>query len=114
MTTSVSLRLQRGEIWVVHIPGERKQRPCVILSADWLNRFARDVTVVPITSVARRAFPTRVELPQGTAGLKRRSWAKCDQVTTIEKRHLGRAPLGQLSELQLGQIAAAVRRALAL
>ncbi len=105
---------QRGEVWLVRIAGERKQRPCIILSADWLNRFARDVTVVPITTVARRAFPTRVELPAGEGGLKERSWAKCDQVTTVDKKHLGQAPLGQLSPMKLAQIERAVRQALRL
>lgn len=105
---------ERGEVWLVRIPGERKQRPCVILSADWLNRFARDVTVVPITTVARRAFPTRVELPVGEGGLKERSWAKCDQVTTIEKKHLGRAALGKVSPSKLAEIERAVRKSLRL
>ncbi|OGF54964.1 MAG: hypothetical protein A2Z21_02860 [Candidatus Fraserbacteria bacterium RBG_16_55_9] len=103
---------RRGEVWLVHIPGERKQRPCVILSADWLNRFARDVMAVPITTVARGAFPTRVELPAGEGGLKEQSWVKCDQVTTIEEGHLGRAPLGQLSLEKLAEIESAVRKAL--
>jgi len=105
---------RRGEVWLVRIPGEQKQRPCVIVSADWLNRFARDVTVVPITTVARRAFPTRVELPAGEGGLKERSWAKCDQVTTIDKKHLGQAPLGQLSSAKLAEIEHAIRQALSL
>lgn len=105
---------RRGEVWLVHIPGEQKQRPCIILSENWLNRFARDVTVVPITTVARRAFPTRVELPAGEGGLKERSWAKCDQVTTIDKKHLGQAPLGQLSPVKLAEIEQAVRKALGL
>jgi mRNA interferase MazF len=110
----ISPQLQRGEVWLVRISGERKQRPCVILSANWLNRFARDVTVVPITTVKRRAFPTRVELPAGEGGLKEHSWAKCDQVTTIEKKHLGQAPLGQLTPNKLAEIENAVRRALRL
>jgi len=86
----------------------------LILSADWLNQFAHDVTVVPITSVARRTFPTRVELLPGEGGLERTSWAKCDQVMTIDKRRLGRAPLGRLNPERLTQVEEAVRRALSL
>ncbi|MFN4218136.1 MAG: type II toxin-antitoxin system PemK/MazF family toxin [Candidatus Bipolaricaulia bacterium] len=63
---------RRGEVWLVRIPGEQKQRPCVILSA------------------------------------------KCDQVTTIDKKHLGQAPLGQLSSTKLAEIEHAVRQALRL
>lgn len=103
---------RRGEVWWVRIPGERKQRPCIILSADWLNQFARDVTVVPVTSVARRRFPTRVELPAGEGGLKVTSWAKSDQVTTMDKVHLIRGPLGVISPARMAQIADAARLAL--
>ncbi|MBI3659715.1 type II toxin-antitoxin system PemK/MazF family toxin [Candidatus Acetothermia bacterium] len=105
---------QRGEIWLAKILGERKRRPCLILSADWLNRFAHDVSVVPITTVKRKAFPTRIELDVGEGGLREQSWAKCDQVTTIDKQRLGRAALGRLSSVQLVEIEDAVRRALKL
>jgi len=114
MRTSPSSQPQRAEVWLIRIPGERKQRPCVIVSADWLNRFARDVVVVPLTSVARRAFPTRVELPKAEGGLKVRSWAKCDQPTTIEKGHLGKVFLGRLSDAKIREIEQAIRRTLSL
>lgn len=114
MKTNPSSQPQRAEVWLVRIPGERKQRPCVIVSANWLNRFARDVVVVPVTSVARRAFPTRVNLSEGEGGLKVRSWAKCDQPTTIEKGYLGKVSLGRLSDGKIREIEQAIRHTLSL
>lgn len=96
----------------MQLPGETKRRPCVILSANWLNQYAHDVIVVPITSVPHGQFPTRVELPAGEGGLKRRSWAKCDQVTTIRKLHLVGNPFGMLSSAKMDEIAEAIHLAL--
>lgn len=105
---------RRGEVWAIQLSGETKRRPCIILSADWLNQYAHDVTVIPITSVMHGQFPTRVELVVGEGGLKRRSWAKCDQVTTIRKLHLAGNPFGLLSSAKMAEIAEAVRQALGL
>jgi mRNA interferase MazF len=102
-------------MWFVQVPDDPKQRPALILSADWLNRRARDVTVVPITTIARMTFPTRVELPAGEGGLKSLSYAKCDQVTTINKARLVRGPLaGRVSMAKMREIEQAVALALAL
>lgn len=103
---------RRGEVWLATMPDESKHRPCVVLSADWLNRYALDVMVVPVTSVARGDFPTRVELSAGEGGLRVDSWAKCDQVTTVNKRRLTGEPFGHLSQAKMQEIAEAVRLAL--
>jgi len=94
------------------MPDESKRWPCVVLSADWLNQCALDVTVVAVTSVARGNFPTRVELPAGEGGLRVGSWAKCDQVTTVSKRRLTGEPFGHLSQAKIQEIAEAVRLSL--
>jgi mRNA interferase MazF len=103
---------RRGEIWLAAVPDETKRRPCVVLSADWLNQHALDVTVVPVTSVARSTFPTRIPLAAGEGGLHLDSWAKCDQVTTVNKSRLVRGSFGQLSQARMAEIADAVRLAL--
>lgn len=103
---------RRGEVWLVAVPDETKQRPCIILSADWLNQYALDVTVVPVTSVARSNFPTRVPIPASDGGLRTDSWAKCDQVTTVNKARLGDSPIGHLSAERMRQMMNAVRTAL--
>ena len=103
---------RRGEIWLVGVPDDTKRRSCVVLSTDWLNQHSLDVTVVPISSVARGKFPTRVPLNAGEGGQHTDSWAKCDQVTTVNKSRLVGGCFGQLSEAQLQAIADAVRSAL--
>jgi len=103
---------RRGDVWLVTIPGETKQRPCVVFSANWLNQYALDITIVPVTSIARSNFPTRVRIPVGEGGLRVDSWAKCDQVTTVNGTVLSGSPLGSLPPERMRRIAEAVRLAL--
>ena len=103
-----------GEIYLATLPGQVKPRPAVILTADWLSQYALDVSVVPLTSVPRANFPTRVELPVGEGGLKTASWAKCDQVTTLPKALLAPRAFGRVGLRKLAEIEGAVRLALGL
>jgi len=91
-----------------------KNRPALVISSNALNRHALDVCVVPLTSVEHRKFTLRVELPAGEGGLERRSWAKCDQVTTLEKALLRYPPLGRLSSATLARVESAIKTALEL
>ena len=106
------MTIRRGEIYLADMPHQGKPRPAIILTANWLSQYARDVTVVPVTSVARANFPTRVELPAGEGGLQTRSWAKCDQVTTIPVSLLKTPAFGILGAARLKEIEGAVRLAL--
>ena len=108
------MTVKRGEVYLVALPGQVKPRPAVILSADWLSQYAVDVSVVPLTSVPRANFPTRVELPAGEGGLKTASWAKCDQVTTLPKALLAPRAFGRVGVRKLAEIEEAVRLALGL
>jgi mRNA-degrading endonuclease toxin of MazEF toxin-antitoxin module len=84
----------RGEVCLAQLD---KIRPVVVLSIDSLNKFALDVCVVPITSIEHKQFSVRVLIPAGEGSLDVNCWAKCDQVTTLEKADLKRA-IGTLSE----------------
>ena len=86
----------------------------MILSSDSLNRHALDVCVVPITSVHHGRFSLRIEIQAGEGGLNRQSWAKCDQVTTLDKQLLMYPALGRLSTTTLGRIEESVKLALGL
>ena len=106
---------RRGEIYLVKIPDDPKERPAIIISSDVLNRFAFDVVVVPVTTVERGRFSTRIPLTAGEGGLRKRCFAKCDQVTTVSKRRLVRGPFrGSLSAAMLAEIEDAIRVALEL
>jgi len=110
-TSPVNWYPRRGEIYLVKLD---KLRPALILSADALNKYSLDVCVVPITSVEHAAFSLRVPLPAREGGLALSSWAKCDQVTTLEKRVLQAPALGAVSRASMVRIELAVKRALVL
>ena len=100
---------RRGEVYWLRLD---KDRPALIISSDALNRHALDVCIVPITSVHHGRFALRVALRKGEGGLARDSWAKCDQVTTLDKQIVVYPPLGRLSAATLGDIEEGVRLAL--
>jgi mRNA interferase MazF len=102
---------RRGEVYLVHLD---KDRPALVISADALNRHALDVCVVPITSVKHPRFSLRVPLNPPEGGLSRPSWAKCDQVTTLEKTVFVYPPLGRLRDETLTAIEQAIKLALQL
>lgn len=91
-----------------------KPRPVLILSTDRVNRYRRDMCVVPFTTVQRSGFTLWVPVHAPDGGLERDSWAKCDQVHTVEKRELFFPPLGRLAPITLHHIENAVRTALEL
>lgn len=91
-----------------------KERPALVISTDALNRFSLDVCVVPISGVEHKQFSLRPQLSAGEGGLAKVSWAKCDQVTTVEKHLAIYPPLGGLPAESLFRIEQAVRIALEL
>ena len=100
---------RRGEVYLVRLD---KRRPALVISADALNRHALDVCVVPMTTVERPTFSLRVQVEPTEGGLSRRSWAKCDQVTTLEKSLLIYPPLGRLRDETLKTIERGIKLAL--
>src|SRR5271163_2619499 len=82
---------RRGEVYIVQLD---KPRPAIVLSVDAINRFALDVCVVAITKVERKKFSMRVSIQKGDGNLDFDCWAKCDQITTLEKTLLRYPPLG--------------------
>ncbi|MBZ5670259.1 MAG: type II toxin-antitoxin system PemK/MazF family toxin [Acidobacteriia bacterium] len=102
---------RRGEVYLVRLD---KDRPALVISADALNRYALDVCVVPMTTVGRPKFSLRVQVKPGEGGVSRDSWAKCDQVTTLEKNLLLYPPLGRLTDKTLITIEQGIKLALQL
>jgi mRNA interferase MazF len=84
---------QRGDVCLFALD---KERPAVVISTDALNRSALDVCVIPVSSVEHKRFSLRLKLAAGTGGLQKDSWAKCDQVTTLQKDLAIYPPLGTL------------------
>ncbi|MGC1417853.1 MAG: type II toxin-antitoxin system PemK/MazF family toxin [Candidatus Acidiferrum sp.] len=80
-----------------------------MLSVDAINKYALDVCVVGMTTVERKAFSMRVAIKKGEANLDSNCWAKCDQVTTIEKSLLRYPPVGTLPQSSFARIEEQVR-----
>jgi mRNA interferase MazF len=91
-----------------------KKRPALVISSDTLNRHSLDVCVVPISSAEHRAFSLRPKFSAGEGGLDRDSWAKCDQVMTLEKDQAVYPPLGMLSADSIVRVELAIKQALEL
>ena len=106
---------RRGEIYLVRLPGQRKDtkpRPGLIVSLDVRNRLANDVVVVPISTTLRPS-PTHVELSEGEGGLDQASMAKCEQITTLDRSFLIRGPFsGTISPAKMTEVEKAVERAI--
>lgn len=80
---------RRGEVWWVSLdPTQgseiRKTRPCVVLSADALNRLRSTVVVVPLSNAAKAYPPITVSVTcRG-----REAVAVIDQVRAVAKHRL--------------------------
>jgi mRNA-degrading endonuclease toxin of MazEF toxin-antitoxin module len=102
---------KRGEVYLVRLD---KDRPAVVLSVDALNRHSLDVCVVGITTKEHGRFSMRVPIKAGDGGLDFDCWAKCDQVTAVEKDLLKFPPLGMLSVKTFTRIQEQVKLSLGL
>lgn len=102
---------RRREVYVTTLV---KNRPAIVISIDQINKFALDCCVVGTTTVEHRNFSMRVPLKAGDGGLHANCWAKCDQVTTLEKALLQYPPIGVLSEEKFKAIEEQVKLCLGL
>jgi mRNA interferase MazF len=102
---------RRGEICLAVLD---KERPVLIVSSNTLNGHSLDVCIVPISSIEHRGFSLRPQLQVGEGGLARDSWAKCDQVTTLEKSVIRYPPLGIVGLESMERVERAIRDALEL
>ena len=112
--------MKRGEIyWADLVPRSGSEqagrRPVILVSHDGFNESPawKSIIVVPISTSASqgRRGPTVVELPGGSAGLPKASFAVCHQVTTLDRAKLIRK-LGTLSTEFLQDVDAALMAAM--
>jgi len=89
-----------------------KRRPALVLSPDVRNDKARDVIVIPASTVMREG-PWHVRLKQGEGGLPAPSVLLCEQITTVPKDSLDASALGgPLSAARIQEVERAVLRAI--
>jgi mRNA interferase MazF len=92
--------MRRGEIhWADLVPRSGSEqtgrRPVIIVSHDGFNEAPgwQSIIIVPVSTSGAQARrgPTVVEIPAGTAGLRKPSVAVCHQVTTLDRSKLAGA-----------------------
>lgn len=87
----------------------RKDRPAVVVSADFLNKHSGDVVVVFLTSQPKKDMSTHVTIR--TTG--RASEALCEQPTTVSVERLNNR-IGSVTDREMQQIDIALQIALKL
>ena len=111
--------MTRGEIyWADVAPRSGSEqsgrRPVILVSHDGFNQTPtwKSIIVVPVSTSASqgRRGPTIVELPGGSAGLPKASFAVCHQVTTLDRaklvKRLGVLPSELLQDVDAALMAA--------
>ena len=101
--------LRRGYLYWVSLD---KRRPALLLSPDVRNDKARDVIVIPASTVMREG-PWHVRLKKGEGGVAAPSVLLCEQITTVPKDCLDVTTLGgPLSSARIAEVERAVLRAI--
>ncbi len=106
--------MNRGDLFWVNLNPTvgseiRKQRPCVILSANPINKARRTVVVVPLSTAAKEHPPIVVSV----YALDRDAVAVCDQIRAIDKTRLVKYA-GRLSPQDMEKIVDGLRQVLVL
>ena len=106
-------KIERGEIWWVNLDPTRgseirkqirKQRPCVVVSADTINRWRLTAVVVPLSASPNDAVPVVIALPSVGPD----SVAVVDQICAVDRgRFVSRR--GRLSSIDLGALEDAIK-----
>jgi mRNA interferase MazF len=107
----------RGEIWLADLGTGRGheqsgQRPLLVVSDDAFNcGLAGLVMVVPLTSKMKKSrnIPAHIRVAPPEGRLTTPSVSLCDQLRTISKDRLGKAPWGAVSATTLAQVDKALR-----
>jgi len=102
------MKIERGEIWWVSLDPTvgreiKKRRPCVVLSANEVNRIRATPVVIPLSSSPDAAPPVVLSVP--SAG--KDSVAVVDQIRAVDKkRFVNRVGVLSLSDVRNLEIAA--------
>ena len=112
--------MKRGEVyWADLVPRSGSEqtgrRPVILVSHVGFNQTPawKSIIVVPISTSASQGKrgPTVVELPGGSAGLPKSSFAVCHQVTTLDRAKLTRK-VGTLPSEFLREVEEALKAAM--
>ena len=82
----MAARVNRGEIWRLHLPHPDKRRPVVVISRSSLIPLLHTVTVAAVTSTLRGS-PTEVPVGEDE-GLQQASCVNLCHIFTVHRRQL--------------------------
>src|SRR5438552_4178847 len=100
------MKVERGEIWWVNLDPAigreiKKRRPCVVISANEVNRVRATPVVIPLTTSPEAAPPIVLSVP--SAG--KDSVAVLDQIRAVDKKrfvsHVGNLAAADLQNLEM-------------
>lgn len=108
------LNMNRGDIYWVNLDPTsgseiKKTRPCVIISANPINKARRTIVVIPLSSAGTPNPPLVIEVDC----LGRRALAVCDQIRAVDKRRLANK-VDSLSRQDLDAVENGLRQVLCL
>lgn len=95
----------RGEIYWFRYDGGKEgseqqgTRPCVVVSNEKANQYGPILTVVPLTSAAKKRLPTHIYVKSALVP----SIALCEQVCTIAKDRLS-TYIGECTSTEMAAI----------
>lgn len=95
--------VKRGEVYLVNLEPTvgsevKKNRPCVIVSPDEMNKYIRTIIIAPMTTKVR-SYKSRVAIDfDGKNGQ-----VMLDQIRTIDKQRLIKK-LGTLSKKEIKEV----------
>lgn len=106
--------MKRGELWVGSGPGfAGKPRPVLVVQADSAPEFQSEVICL-VTSADSAFYDNRVRIePNAENGLERTSWIMTDKIYSFGREHFAKR-IGRLSEEEMGEVSAQLRRILGL
>ena len=107
-------KIERGDIWWINLDPTRgveirKRRPCVVISANAVNRWRATPVVVPLSASAEEAPPVVLAMPSAGAD----SVAVIDQVRAVDRQRFV-SKQGQLSPQDMARLEGALKRVLEL
>ncbi len=73
----------------------KKNRPCVIISPNEMNKFLRTIIIAPMTT-SSKIYPTRIEIKHN----HKIGWIVVDQIRTIDKQRILKI-LGKLTQSEI-------------
>lgn len=113
------MSIKRGDLFYVNLDPTKGSeqagtRPVLVIQNDSGNEYAPTVIIAPLTTKAfTKRYPTNVNVPRETAGLKEDSTVLLSQIRTIDKGRLERK-LGYLPASLLREVDEAIKVSLGL